>query len=103
MCIRDRSWGDALSVRTEGAGSDASLASFGIGTGDGRIEILRIYTFSGENRETLAAKGGRVLLSREGETIYSAELLEAGAFTLTEDALRQSFHRITRVWNLGGN
>ena len=32
-----------------------------------------------------------------------AELLEAGAFTLTEDALRQSFHRITRVWNLGGN
>ena len=97
------SWGDALSVRTEGAGSDASLASFGIGTGDGRIEILRIYTFSGENRETLAAKGGRVLLSREGETIYSAELLEAGAFTLTEDALRQSFHRITRVWNLGGN
>ena len=43
------------------------------------------------------------LLSREGETIYSAELLEAGAFTLTEDALRQSFHRITRVWNLGGN
>ena len=97
------SWGEGLSVRTEGTGTDASMASFGIGTGDGRIEILRIYTFSGENRETLAAKGGRVLLSREGETIYSAELLEAGAFTLTEDALRQSFHRITRVWNLGGN
>ena len=43
-----------------------------------------------------------MLLSREGETIYSAELLEAGAFTLTEDALRQSFHRIPRLWNLGG-
>ena len=31
-----------------------------------------------ERRHILAAKGGRVLLSREGETIYSAELLEAG-------------------------
>ena len=97
------SWGEGLSVRTEGTGTDASMASFGIGAGDGRIEILRIYTFSGENRETLAAKGGRVLLSREGETIYSAELLEAGAFTLTEDSLRQRFHRISRVWTLAGN
>ena len=97
------SWGDSLNVRTEGAGTDVSMVSFGIGAGDGRIEILRIYTFSGENRETQAAKGGRVLLSREGETIYSAELLEAGAFTLTEDTLRQSFHLITRVWSLGGN
>lgn len=97
------SWGDSLNVRAEGAGTDVSMVSFGIGAGDGRIEILRIYTFSGENRETQAAKGGRVLLSREGETIYSAELLEAGAFTLTEDTLRQSFHRITRVWSLGGN
>lgn len=97
------SWGDSLNVHAEGAGTDVSMVSFGIGAGDGRIEILRIYTFSGENRETQAAKGGRVLLSREGETIYSAELLEAGAFTLTEDTLRQSFHRITRVWSLGGN
>ena len=97
------SWGDSLNVRAEGAGTDVSMVSFGIGAGDGRIEILRIYTFSGENRETQAAKGGRVLLSREGETIYSAELLEAGAFTLTEDTLRQSFHRITRVWSLDGN
>lgn len=97
------SWGDSLNVRAEGAGTDVSMVSFGIGAGDGRIEILRIYTFSGENRETQAAKGGRVLLSREGETIYSAELLEAGAFTLTEDTLRQSFHLITRVWSLGGN
>ena len=32
-----------------------------------------------------------------------AELLEAGAFTLTEDSLRQSFHRVSRVWSLGGN
>ena len=101
--VLPKSWGEGLSVRTEGTGTDASMASFGIGAGDGRIEILRIYTFSGENRETLAAKGGRVLLSREGETIYSAELLEAGAFTLTEDSLRQSFHRVSRVWSLGGN
>ena len=101
--VLPESWGEGLSVRTEGTGTDASMASFGIGAGDGRIEILRIYTFSGENRETLAAKGGRVLLSREGETIYSAELLEAGAFTLTEDSLRQSFHRVSRVWSLGGN
>ena len=96
-------WGEDLSVETVGSGTDASMASFGIGSGDGRIEVLRIYTFSGDNRETLAAKGGRVLLSREGETIYAAEILEGGSFTLTEDALRQRFHRITRVWTLSGS
>ena len=79
------------------------MASFGFGSGEDRTEVLRIYTFSGENRETLAAKGGRILLSREGETIYAAELLGGSASALTEDALRQRFHRITRVWNLGGN
>ena len=96
-------WGKALSVRTEGAGTDVSMASFGFGSGEDRTEVLRIYTFSGENRETLAAKGGRILLSREGDTIYAAELLGGSASALTEDALRQRFHRITRVWNLGGN
>ena len=31
------------------------------------------------------------------------ELLGGSASALTEDALRQRFHRITRDWNLGGN
>ena len=96
-------WGETLSVTAEGSGTEVSTTTFALGRGAERTEILRIYTFSGEKRETLAAKGGRILLSREGQTIYAAELVEGASSGLTEDSLRQRFHRISRVWTLAGN
>ena len=52
----------------------------------------------------------KVLVLEDEENIRSfvvINLKRAGYQTIEagtgEDALRQSFHRITRVWNLGGN
>ena len=46
---------------------------------DGRAgtPFLRITAITGSNRETRAVRGNRFLLGRQGETIYTGELLEA--------------------------
>ena len=42
-------------------------------------------------------------LPGDSRLTVTGTLESAGYVAMTEDALRQSFHRITRVWNLGGN
>lgn len=65
-------------------------------------EFLRIYVFSGENREMLAARGDRFLLGRRAQLIYAAELLpSSGGTVLSADALREYFHLITGSWTAG--
>ena len=65
---------------------------------------LRIAATTGSNREMRALRGERFLLSRQSETIYTAELLEANEawqYAMTEDAIRQAFSLIVTEWTSG--
>ena len=54
--------------------------------------------------EFLTARGGRVILRRLPEIIYTAELLDANGsweYGLTEDEVREAFSLITTEWSAG--
>lgn len=68
------------------------------------VPFLRIATITGSNREMKAVRGDRFLLSRQPETIYTAELLSAGEdwpYRMTADEVRQAFSLIVTEWASG--
>ena len=68
------------------------------------LPILRITAITGSNRELRAVRGDRFLLSRQIETIYTAELLpanEAWEYGVTADEVRQAFSLIVTEWTSG--
>ena len=68
--------------------------------------FLRITAITGANQESRAVRGGRFSLSRQQETFYAAELLEANgtwAYGVTEDEVRQAFSLIAAEWSVGEN
>ncbi|EJW94230.1 hypothetical protein EVA_17663 [gut metagenome] len=68
--------------------------------------FLRITTITGSNRMVKAVRGNRFNLSRQTDTVYVAELLEANAkwtFGVTEDEVRAAFNLIKPEWISGEN
>lgn len=66
--------------------------------------FLRIAATTGSNREMRAVRGERFLLSRQSETIYTAELLPANEewqYSITADEVRQAFSLIVTEWASG--
>ena len=68
--------------------------------------FLRITVHSGSNREIRAVQGNQFLLSRQPETLYTAELLEANEhweYRVTADLVREAFNLILSDWTTGNN
>ena len=68
--------------------------------------FLQITTLTGSSREIKATRGGRIILRRQVERIFTAELLEAGKtwqYGITEDQVREAFNLITTEWMAGDN
>lgn len=69
-------------------------------------ELFTIYTLSGSNREALAAKTGRSVLLRRGDTIYAVSYgraYENWAFALSQEELAQRFNNIVTPWSMSEN
>ena len=104
LCLPD-SWRDRILI-TRTAGAEASTVTFSI-QGDGTEpprDFLRITKLTGSNREIQATRAGRIILRRQPEIIYTAELLEANSgweYGLTEDEVREAFNLITTEWTAG--
>lgn len=88
--------------------SDEASVTFcirGKGAKEGR-PFLRITAITGSNRMVKAVRGNRFNLSRQTDTIYVAELLEANAkwlYGVTEDEVRAAFNLVKPEWNTGEN
>lgn len=99
-------WNGRIMVTREQTGTDEMAVTFSI-RGDQDSEpkdFLRIYTITGNSREYKAVRGSRFILSRQAETIFSAELLDGNkgwAYGMTEDQLRANFNLITTEWLAG--
>jgi hypothetical protein len=68
------------------------------------VPILRISALTGNSREVKATRGGRFILSRQMETIYTGELLDASSawpYAMTEDEVRTAFSLIVTEWSTG--
>ena len=60
-------------------------------------DAAAIYAITGENRESRAVRGGRVVLRRQTDVIYAVEMLP-GAGDFTADDLRGCFKLIVSSW-----
>lgn len=98
-------WTDQITV-SRSAMSDETIVTFYILGGEGETPqpFLRISAISGANRDIKALRGNRFILSRQLDTSYTAELLEANntwEYGLIPDEVRAAFSLIAVEWTSG--
>ena len=95
-------WKGKIQISRTQSGVDEMAVTFSIRSSPtSPQDFLRIYTITGNNREIRAVRGSRFILSRQAETIYAAELLNANAgweFGISESDLRAAFNLIVKEW-----
>jgi hypothetical protein len=97
-------WIDRIWVSRAGS-TDENAVTFYILKGTADPEpFLKITAITGSSRENRAVRGSRFLLSRQDETIYTAELLQANEnwrYGVTADEVREAFSLIAAEWSAG--
>lgn len=98
-------WREKVIVCREVVSSYETTVTFSYQNGETTQEFLRIYTFSGENREVHANRGGRFRLSTQQNTVFAGELLSGAPeeLNLSEEQVRGLFHLIVTEWVSGEN
>lgn len=101
--VLPESWKDTIMITNVVSTTGERAVTFGVYCGEEKepLEVLTIYTETGDSREYKASKGGRFVLARQTTTIYAAEFLEeysdwSGA--MSESALKEAFHMIRTEW-----
>lgn len=67
-------------------------------------ELFTIYTLTGENRETQAARGGRTVLLRQSGAVYAVQYTSAYGewrYAIEPAYLAERFNAITTQWSTG--
>ena len=95
-------WGERVSV-VRGTSAEGSAVTFSYFGGVEPEPFLTVYAFTGDNRASLASRGGRIVLSRQAEVTYAAELYEGGAGFIDESTLRERFGLVVAEWTTGEN
>lgn len=98
-----QTWESQVLVNRTTVSGDAVVIFYLRETGE---PFLRISAYSGSSREIRAVQGNQFLLSRQPDTLYAAELLEANDTWedgMTADEVRSAFHLIMSDWTTGNN
>lgn len=102
--VLPESWKKTISITNVTSSTGERAVTFGLWR-EGEEEplnIVTIYTETGDSREYKASQGNRFILARQISTIYAAELLpgsEGWEGTMTQDALKAAFRLIRTEWN----
>ncbi len=99
-------WGDNITIRRENSDTGERAVVFSIWNGSEEpvTDFLIIYSITGENKEDIASKDGRVVLYRKNDVIYAADiLLSAEEWSLAPDIpyLKKNFSLIYSEWITG--
>lgn len=104
--LRDE-WRDQILVGRSVVQDEAVVTFYIAGSrGQPPEPFLRIIAITGPSRESRALWGSRFSLSRQQDTFYAAELLEANgtwAYGVTQDEVREAFSLIAAEWSVGEN
>ena len=100
--ILPEGWDRGVTV-SRTSGTDGSAVTFSRVTQAEPEPILTIYAFTGYNRTALAARNGRITLSRQAGVTYAAELFDGSAGWIDEQTLRENFGLIMAEWTTGEN
>lgn len=99
-------WQETVLVSRSAAADEAGVTFYRESEGRTYAPILRITALSGSNRERLAVRTGRFILSRNDGVIYVGELLKGNedwTYGITEDDVRAAFSLIAKEWSAGDN
>lgn len=112
-CVEDgwylqlpETWTDAVYISRTSSSDEAVVTFYIRESGKEPAPFLRIAAVTGTNREIKAVRGNRFLLSRQPDTLYTAELLEANdawQYGVTADEVRAAFSLIQTEWIAGEN
>jgi hypothetical protein len=99
-------WSVDITIRRDDSVSGERAVIFSIWNGPeaAPVDFLKMITLTGENREAKTKEINRIILRREGEIIYVAELLEGSkdwAYAPDEQYLKDSFSLIYSEWITG--
>lgn len=100
-------WDNHFTVRQNNASATAHTTTFY--SVSGRYmgeELLTIYTLTGTDRENQAAKAGRTILRRRGETIYAISYSAAYAnwrYAVGDDVISDCFKATIKQLSMGEN
>ena len=103
--VLPESWKDVLMVTSVTSAAGERIVTFGVYQGEDTdpLEVIAIYTESGESREYKATKGDRFILMRQATTVYAAEFLpdySTWSGAMSADALKDGFRMIRDEWYL---
>ncbi len=100
--ILPEGWGERVCLaRTSGA--DGSAVTFSRVNGEKTEPFLTVYALTGFIRSQLALRNGRILLARQAEVTYAADLYGEGMGMIDEQTLRESFGLNAAEWTTGEN
>ncbi len=103
--VLPESWKDHIMITSVVSSVGERAVTFGLYQGEETppMDLMTVYTETGDNREYKAGRGSRFVLMRHRTTVYAAEFLEgyenwSGA--MSQDAMGESFHLIRNEWYL---
>ena len=91
-----------LSRSSNAEGSEVSFYLLRSG-GENVKPLLTIYTYTGERRNDPAFRNGKILLSRQMDAVYAADLMDDAGKFMNEQILRDNFYLVTSEWITGEN
>lgn len=97
-------WVDRIWISRAGAADENTVTFYILKGAEDPEPFLKITAITGSSRENRAVRGSRFLLSRQDETIYTAELLQANEnwrYGVTADEVREAFSLIAAEWSAG--
>ena len=104
--ILPEAWAETVTVRRDDHVSGERAVIFSVPAKDDGppVDVLVIYSITGENREDRSVLEGRTVLRTEDEVIYACKIL-AGAVKIKDELemsyVRSSFKLIYSEWSTG--
>lgn len=92
-------WEGVLFLRRVDNVSGERALIFSLQQDDTLVDVMAIYTLTGDNKQDKAAEGNRFTLYTEGDYIYAAEFFDDVDSGMTEESLETAFHLIVSAWD----
>ena len=95
-----KEWDETVTITRQSTSEGSTVSFYRCGMND-TAPFLEISTLADSTRAPQSGHGGRLLLAKQAEAVYSAEIFDTGM--IDEETLRESFALLTAEWTKGEN
>ena len=98
--VLPKEWDDTVTITRQSAADGSTVSFYRCGVSD-TTPFLEIRVLTDSTHTAQAVYGGRFLLARQTDAVYTAEIFDTGM--IDEETLRASFALLTADWTTGEN